>query len=760
MRFFLSYPRKDKDKSDNLLKVLRSGGYEIWKDTEELRVGQDWQQELRDAIEQSDGIVLALTPNWLASPYCQWEFVTAVENNKKVIPVLLTTTSLPDRISKIQFFDFTDGFDDQAKNNRFLDEVQSLAQSVSKTIIADIQKSELETTISHKNNDLKTGDVASGSIVTGTIEASSTFNHSPITVERTSGPVNIGGIQIFQTVARNPLYLTLLIFLILLIVLLIGWSFIPIQDQINIQNFFRLVEDTPTPSPSPTATPVPEAGAVVIAFAHFYNGDNSGVSPEDGRNLVAQMEQLIISELDGGTMLGNIPIALVSSRDIGCIGQPIGDDPDENPFTCDGANDDAARLLAAQFIANTYGAGIVLYGKIIPNGDSFSVVPEFYIDRSTFSEALELTGQYRLGEVIEPDELTTQLNSNIQTLEINQVLQNRMVFIAQIFAGLVYYSQGDYRTALGTFNQANSIDATPFAGGLEVLHILLGNTKLRIASETMQRDTSTSDVVSNLLAESIQEYQLAEDLAGSSVEGRSQYSRSYTGLASATYLRWVLMAQEQSNDIFSIDYDGQLALLDEALGYLDNASRAIDQPDDTGIENRTRFTRIQILYALYALNLDVDVLDNLDIDDAECNFRAIEFGNHFLSINSPLVTDLVCNSEALLRDLGQGAEAESSLKGIGSETYFYLARVALIDNPDLCPNLITMAIDLNPPSIRAMFMNALLGDCHIARNDYENAILAYNEAINLALEVDAHPDDIERFTQARNEARDYDNGRG
>ena len=111
MEIFLSYPRKNTDKANQLRQALFGGGHTVWMD-DQLKAGQGWRDQLEARIKDHDSIVLALTPNWVASPYCQWEFTVAVENGKKVIPVLLAKTDLPERISRYQYADLSAGFDD------------------------------------------------------------------------------------------------------------------------------------------------------------------------------------------------------------------------------------------------------------------------------------------------------------------------------------------------------------------------------------------------------------------------------------------------------------------------------------------------------------------------------------------------------------------------------------------------------------------------------------------------------------------------
>ncbi|MCA9885417.1 MAG: toll/interleukin-1 receptor domain-containing protein [Anaerolineae bacterium] len=184
MHIFISYPRKDIDKAHLLKNALFEGGHTVWMD-DQLITGQAWREQLENQIKKSDAIALALTPNWSASPYCQWEFVTAVENGKKIIPVLLEKISLPDRISRYQYADLSDGFDD-TKVEKLLNDLVTLVQTIEPSVTADMDKSayaqqidESITANGNNNTITRAGNISINGNVKG-------------------GNVNIGGSQTFH----------------------------------------------------------------------------------------------------------------------------------------------------------------------------------------------------------------------------------------------------------------------------------------------------------------------------------------------------------------------------------------------------------------------------------------------------------------------------------------------------------------------------------------------------------------------------------
>ncbi len=109
MRLFISYAHADTGQVKQIVDILRVGGHDPWFD-HKLLPGQDWQAELLRAITVCDAFLYALTPESVASEWCQWEFAQAVQMGKPVIPVLMQAkTSLPEAISRYQYADFTDG---------------------------------------------------------------------------------------------------------------------------------------------------------------------------------------------------------------------------------------------------------------------------------------------------------------------------------------------------------------------------------------------------------------------------------------------------------------------------------------------------------------------------------------------------------------------------------------------------------------------------------------------------------------------------
>lgn len=109
MKLFLCYAHEDKYTVGQLVEIIRLGGHDPWFDIA-LIVGPEWESQLLNAIRSCEAFLYALSPESVASEWCQWEFAQAVKMEKPIIPVLLQqNTPLPDTLSRYQYADFTEG---------------------------------------------------------------------------------------------------------------------------------------------------------------------------------------------------------------------------------------------------------------------------------------------------------------------------------------------------------------------------------------------------------------------------------------------------------------------------------------------------------------------------------------------------------------------------------------------------------------------------------------------------------------------------
>jgi WD40 repeat protein len=87
-RVFISYSRKDMAFARRLEEALEAAGRETWIDLEGIPLSAEWLREIQSAIEAADACVFILSPSFVASEVCRAELQHAVDNNKRLIPVV------------------------------------------------------------------------------------------------------------------------------------------------------------------------------------------------------------------------------------------------------------------------------------------------------------------------------------------------------------------------------------------------------------------------------------------------------------------------------------------------------------------------------------------------------------------------------------------------------------------------------------------------------------------------------------------------
>lgn len=97
---FISHSSRDNDAAIKVRTWLKAHGWgEVFLDLDPqqgLAPGHRWQLELKQAGERCSGVLVLLSPNWLASRWCQTEFLLADQLGKKIFPLFIAPTSFDD----------------------------------------------------------------------------------------------------------------------------------------------------------------------------------------------------------------------------------------------------------------------------------------------------------------------------------------------------------------------------------------------------------------------------------------------------------------------------------------------------------------------------------------------------------------------------------------------------------------------------------------------------------------------------------------
>lgn len=116
---FVSYAHADRALVERLAKDLRDRGHSVWIDFEGIRGGDPWRQSIADGIHASAVVLVALSPDSVASEWVAVEVATSIQAGKRLIPLLLRPLASPSDkaayarlgISHVQYRDFTPGYE-------------------------------------------------------------------------------------------------------------------------------------------------------------------------------------------------------------------------------------------------------------------------------------------------------------------------------------------------------------------------------------------------------------------------------------------------------------------------------------------------------------------------------------------------------------------------------------------------------------------------------------------------------------------------
>ena len=99
MKVFISHASTDSKLAKRVAHVLREAGFQVWDETQILP-GDNWGTQLAEALQESEAMVVLLTPNSLHSPNLIHEVGYALGKagyNGRVIPVLAAS---PEQLPK------------------------------------------------------------------------------------------------------------------------------------------------------------------------------------------------------------------------------------------------------------------------------------------------------------------------------------------------------------------------------------------------------------------------------------------------------------------------------------------------------------------------------------------------------------------------------------------------------------------------------------------------------------------------------------
>ena len=95
MRVFLSFDSEDERSAKEFAERLSAAGFDVWNSAQELLPGDNWGLKVGKALEESDAMIVLLSPQSVKSPWVRHEIEYAVGSRKyegRVIPVMVRPT--------------------------------------------------------------------------------------------------------------------------------------------------------------------------------------------------------------------------------------------------------------------------------------------------------------------------------------------------------------------------------------------------------------------------------------------------------------------------------------------------------------------------------------------------------------------------------------------------------------------------------------------------------------------------------------------
>ena len=109
---FLSYCHEDVSFALRLAQNLKVAGARVWFDRLDISFGERWDDAIQKAMNECPRMLVILSPASVDSENVRDELSYALDEKKPLIPVLYQQCSIPYRVRRFQYVDFTADFDE------------------------------------------------------------------------------------------------------------------------------------------------------------------------------------------------------------------------------------------------------------------------------------------------------------------------------------------------------------------------------------------------------------------------------------------------------------------------------------------------------------------------------------------------------------------------------------------------------------------------------------------------------------------------
>jgi len=108
---FISYSSVDRTFALRLANDLRSRGFDLWLDKLDIHAGEAWDEAVEKALAGSSAVLLVLSTDAVRSKPVMDEMSYALDEQKIILPILLTPCQVPLRLRRLHYVDFTTSYE-------------------------------------------------------------------------------------------------------------------------------------------------------------------------------------------------------------------------------------------------------------------------------------------------------------------------------------------------------------------------------------------------------------------------------------------------------------------------------------------------------------------------------------------------------------------------------------------------------------------------------------------------------------------------
>jgi hypothetical protein len=116
---FISYARRDNEFVDKLAADLQKAGIRVWRDTDQIHPGQQWERAIGDALTDAVVLLYISSRQSRGSAWIERERLAFFSTGRLIIPVIIDDAgeeALPDELRIFQWIDFRQSYDAALKN--------------------------------------------------------------------------------------------------------------------------------------------------------------------------------------------------------------------------------------------------------------------------------------------------------------------------------------------------------------------------------------------------------------------------------------------------------------------------------------------------------------------------------------------------------------------------------------------------------------------------------------------------------------------